>query len=225
MRPAVSVTAALLIPALGLTGCEGLDYSARAEGTGIQVIGAVVVVAKYRASQRQKAIAEEQARRAFVELALEPAYEARAKKLKRQVASSRPRPRTAGTSAPDPQADARAELAALMASWKQTATSYTHGRYAGDFAVPGADGTAQAEVSFPRLSESQVLAASAAYVPRYLAVSVPAERTVAGARASVMLWDTQAHRLASDTVYALDRTPSASRSTEIDSLKVLYAGQ
>jgi hypothetical protein len=229
MRPAISLTVAVLLPALGGAGCEGLDLSAKGEGTGIQVIGAVVVVAKYRASQRQKAIAEEQARRAFVDLALEPAYEARAKKLKRQVGSGRapagPSAGTTGTTAPDPQAAARAELAALMASWKETASNYTHGRYAGDFAAPGADAPDQAAVTFPRLSESQVLAASASYVPRYLAVSVPAEQAVAGARASVMLWDTRMHRLASDTVYALDRTPSATKPTEIDSLKVLYAGQ
>ena len=78
---------------------------------------------------------------------------------------------------------------------------------------------------FPRLSESQVLAASAAYVPRYLAVSVPPEQQIAGAKSSVMLWDTRTHALASDTVYALDRTPSAEKPTEIDSMKVLYAAE
>jgi hypothetical protein len=41
----------------------------------------------------------------------------------------------------------------------------------------------------------------------------------------VMLWDTRTHALASDTVYALDRTLSAEKPTEIDSMKVLYAGE
>jgi hypothetical protein len=227
MRPLLSTTAALLIPAIFCAGCEALDTSARGEGTGIQIIGAVVVLAKYRASQRQKAVAENEARRAFVKLALEPAYEARAKKLRREVASSRkpPAPRTGKPAEPDPSAKARAELASLTASWRETAASYTQGKYAGDFSAPGAESRSQTAVAFPRLSESQVLAASAAYVPRYLAVSVPPEQQVAGARSSVMLWDTRTHALASDTVYALDRTLSAEKPTEIDSMKVLYAGE
>jgi hypothetical protein len=226
-RRAFSATAVVLVPAIFCAGCEGLDTSARAEGTGIQIIGAVIVLAKYRASQRQKAVAENEARRAFVKLALEPAYEARAKKLKREVASARkpPRPRPAGAPEPDPSTNARAELAALTASWRETAKSYTQGGYAGDFSAPELGSTSPTAVNFPRLSESQVLAASAAYIPRYLAVSVPPEQSIAGAKDAVMLWDTRTHALASDTVYALDRTPTTAKPTEIDSMKVLYAGQ
>lgn len=229
MRQLYSATAAVLIPALFATGCASLDTSARAEGTGIQVIGAIVVLAKYQASEKQKAAAESRARQAFVEHALQPAYQARAKKLKSLAASSPSRPRAhSGTapatpSPPDPAAQATAELAALSASWKDAAARFTGGGdYADDFAVPGLSQQTTAAVSFPKLSDSDVLAASAAYVPRYLAVSVPAEQAVPGSKATVMLWDTRSHRLASDTVYALDRTPPESKRSKIDGLEVQF---
>jgi len=59
-----------------LSGCEGLDYSASAEGTGVQVIGAIVVLARYHANARQKAVAEQRGRAAVVRYA-KPAYEKR----------------------------------------------------------------------------------------------------------------------------------------------------
>ena len=34
---------------LAMAGCEGLHYSAAGEGTGFQIIGALVVLAKYHA--------------------------------------------------------------------------------------------------------------------------------------------------------------------------------
>ena len=48
----------------------------RAEGTGVQIIGAVVVLARYRASAHQKAVAEQHARAAVVQAA-KPAYQKR----------------------------------------------------------------------------------------------------------------------------------------------------
>ena len=231
MRRFCPVIAALLLPVMPFTGCAGLDTSARAEGTGIQIIGAIVVLAKYQASQSQKVIAEQRARQAFVERALKPAYEERAKKLRKTAAAAPLRPRRTASSSmvsskpPQPTAAdrARAELAALSSSWKSVAERYTQGRgNTADFAVPGTVGGEVALVDFPKVSESNILAASAAYVPRYLAVPVPAGPAVPGAKETVMLWDTRAHRLASDTVYALDRTPPESKPAKIDGLAVQY---
>ncbi len=56
-----------------LTGCEGLDYSARGEGTGVQIVGAIVVLAKYHASAHQKAVAEQKARTAVAQY-VRPVY-------------------------------------------------------------------------------------------------------------------------------------------------------
>ncbi|TLD69541.1 hypothetical protein FEM03_16405 [Phragmitibacter flavus] len=103
-------------PCLCLTSCEGLDYSAGAEGTGVQLLGAVVVLAKYRASERQKAIAEEKAR-AVVARMVKPAYVERraqvtsnsAKKIQstqktydKKIATARPA-KTASKAEPKPK--------------------------------------------------------------------------------------------------------------------------
>ncbi|MFN0128954.1 MAG: hypothetical protein ACKV19_19960 [Verrucomicrobiales bacterium] len=226
MRPVYTTAAALLIPAIFSSGCASLQTSASQEGTGIQVVGAIVVLAKYQASQRQKETAEARARQAFVERALRPAYVAKTKKLK-AIANSSPRrpPTPAGgkPAAPDRAALARAELATLSAAWQSTAASYSGGgSYASDFSVPKLEEDATAAVNFPKLSESDVLVASAAFVPRYLAVSVPSDRAVPGARETVMLWDTRAHQLASDTVYALDRTPPTNKPSRIDGREVQF---
>lgn len=231
MRPILPATVALLIPALFCTGCGAIDVSAKTEGTGIQIIGAIRVLMQYKASQNQVVIAEARARRAYVEVAMKPAFEERAKKLRKTAASRpmSPRKPSGGVAAdrtpepPDPSAQARAELAALAASFRSAATSVTQGRYAGDFSVPGVDAADTAAVGFTKLSESQVMAASASYVPPLIAVSVPAEQSVPGSKAAVMLWDTRADRLASDTVYALDRTPTAGKPAEIDNQKALFA--
>lgn len=219
-----------MLPAFFCAGCAGLDVSARGEGTGIQVIGAIVVVAKYQASGRQKAVAEEKARRAYVDLAMKPAYEAKAKKL-RKTAGKPPSHPPGSTASTDSQtakdqesARAREELAALAGSWRKTAASITNGKYAGDFATGSSMPSESGLTAFTPMSESQVMADSAAYLPKYLAVSVPADQSVAGSKASVMLWDTRSNRLASDTVYALDRVPTAGKPTEIDNQKVLFAG-
>lgn len=226
MHPVYSMAAALLIPAIFSSGCASLQTSASQEGTGIQIVGAIVVLAKYQASQRQKEAAEARARQAFVERALRPAYAAKTKKLK-AIANSSPRrpPAPAGSNPapPDRAAQARAELAALSAAWQKTAASYSgSGSYAADFSLPRLEEDSTAAVSFPKLSESDVLVASAAFVPRYLAVSVPSDRPVPGARETVMLWDTRTHQLASDTVYALDRTPPTTKPSVIDGREVQF---
>ncbi len=224
MRPLLPLVVAMLLPALFSAGCAGLDTTAKAEGTGIQIVGAIVVLAKYRASQNQIQIAETRARRAFVELAMKPAYESRVRKLKKIAATpGKAKPAAPGKpAAPDPAAIARAELASLTASWNRATREVTRGAYAGDFATPSFTNSATTVVNFPKMSDSQVLAASASYVPRFIAVSVPAEQSVAGSKASVMLWDTRTNRIASDTVYALDRTPPVNKPSEIDRQKVLF---
>jgi hypothetical protein len=251
MKPLSAFTAVLLVPAIFVSGCSSLEQAgqmtASKEGTGVQIFGAIVVLSKYKASQNQIAIAETKARRAFVDLALKPAYEARAKKL-RKLASAPSRPRSSRpvgvarnseggarnqvqrpdleeSSQPDSAMQARAELAAISSSWKEVANQVTNGKYAPDFDAGISRDGETAALNFPKVSESQVLASSAAYVPRYIAVSVPAEKEVPGSKAAVMLWDTQSSQLASDTVYALDRTPPTSKSSEIDDKQVQYAAE
>lgn len=73
---------------VSMTGCEGLDYSAQAEGTGIQIVGAIVVLAKYHASEKQKQIATQRAREAVTEI-VAPVY-----KQKRTVVRTDARKKT-----------------------------------------------------------------------------------------------------------------------------------
>lgn len=234
MRIPRFLVSAVILPSLFCSGCGGLDLSARGEGTGIQIVGAIVVLAKYKASGRQKAIAEEKARRAYVDLAMKPAYEAKAKKLRRVAGKPTVRPSSGASSTASQTAKnlksarARGELAALAGSWRKTAASITNGKYAGDFATDGGSSSMPSEsalAAFTPMSESQVMADSAAYLPKYLAVPVPADQSVAGSKSSVMLWDPRANRLASDTVYVLDRVPTGDKPTEIDNQKVLFAGR
>ena len=250
MKPLSAFTAFLLVPAIFVSGCSSLEQAgqmaASKEGTGIQIFGAIVVLSKYQASQNQIAIAETKARRAFVDLALKPAYEARAKKLRKVAASSparssskpavtrKPEGRSSNqvrrssdveSRQPEASVQARAELAAISTSWREVANQITNGKYAPDFDAGVSSNSETAALDFPKVSESQVLASSAAYIPRYIAVSVPAEKAVPGSRAAVMLWDTQSSQLASDTVYALDRTPPSGKSSEIDDKKVQYAAE
>ena len=255
MKSLHAFTATLLVPAIFVAGCSSLEQAgqmaASKEGTGVQIFGAIVVLSKYKASQNQIAIAETRARRAFVDLALKPAYEARTQNLRKIAASSPPggsrkptvtrkavtrkvvdrplghanRAQAEESSQPDAADQARAELASISASWREAADQVTNGKYAPDFDAGVSGGAETAALDFPKVSESQVLASSAAYVPRYIAVSVPAEKAVPGSRAAVMLWDTQSSQLASDTVYALDRTPPSGKSSEIDDKKVQYAAE
>lgn len=69
---------ALLLAGGGLllTGCQGLDFSAAGEGAGVQIIGAVVVLARYRATAQQRAVAEKRTRE-LVAAAVRPAYQNR----------------------------------------------------------------------------------------------------------------------------------------------------
>jgi hypothetical protein len=214
---------------LALPGCDtvqGLDTSARAEGTGIQIVGAIIVLAKYRASQRQKTIAEQKSRRAFVDRAMRPALAAAKKKVQTrrqtQVAEVQQKlsadPARREQALADLQRTAERELASLETSWRETAARYTGGTYTADFAVQKTGGT----VAFASVKDSEVLTASAAYVPRYLAVAVPGERAVARAAASVMFWDAQSHRLASEDVYAVDREPNVGELAKFDNICAEY---
>jgi hypothetical protein len=214
---------------LVLPGCESLqalDTSARGEGTGIQIVGAIIVLAKYRASQRQRSIAEQKSRRAFVDRAMRPALAAEKKKVqtRRQSQIAEVKRKLSADPARQKQEVATREremareLASLDTSWRETAARYTGGAYTADFVVHKASGP----VAVASVRDSEVLTASAAYVPRYLAVSVPAEKAVARAAASVMFWDAQSHRLASDDVYAVSREPKIGEVAKFDDISAEY---
>jgi hypothetical protein len=231
---------------LFLTGCEGLDYSARAEGTGVQIIGAVIVLARYRASPQQKAVAEQHARAAVVQAA-KPAYEKRRAKLhavsrtriaatqrdydKRISAVSRAQPDTSAADASAElrrrleqekeealaklQADAERELASVDTAWRSLGAA----EHSVEIDAPP-PGPAGAVPTASTRDEEALLASANAQLPRYLAVPVPAQGIPAerGAKATIMLWDTRAQRLASEDVLVLDREVSPGVAVNVDGL-------
>jgi hypothetical protein len=212
-----------------LAGCEGLDLSAEGEGTGIQVVTALTILAKYRANQTQRAAAEQAARRAFVALAMKPAMQKESRELHRKIAAAPP----ATPAAPAPpvggaisKVETKAvDEAAFAAAWKNTADSYQKfgdpGR--GEVAMPASKGG----IAFAPLSSRQILTASSAHAPNYLAVSVPRQGipTESGAAEVVMLWDARRRQLAGDTAYAIKERPKEGRKVKIDGVAAVYVGQ
>lgn len=232
-----------------MTGCKGLDYSARAEGTGVQIIGAIVVLAKYHASTHQKAVAEQQARAAFV-AAAKPAYEKRRVTVKldsvkrvekverdyeKRITRARSAPAAGGaTKTADTaqleqekkqaienlQAEAAAELASVDSAWRSLGG-------ATDRSVASADTAATGSVPTASTRDREALIASAgAHLPAYIAVPVPAQGVAAeqGGKAIVMLWDTRRQRLASDDVLVLDRKPAVGVDARVDGVTARFAG-
>jgi hypothetical protein len=207
---------------LVLPACEALqrlDTSAAAEGTGVQFTGLIKVLATYRASPRQQVVAQETARKAFVDRGMRPALAEAKKKarVRHQKQEAVARRETAGDPVKQQQAVAQVqqtaanELAAIDSSWQDAASRYTGGKYTADFAAT----KPTAVVAFAPIRESEILTASAQYVPRHFAVSVPAERAVAGAAAHVMFHDTRANQLAKNDVYAVDREPPSGKIAQI----------
>lgn len=235
-----------------MTGCEGLDYSARAEGTGVQIIGAIVVLAKYRASQHQKAVAEQKARQTFV-TAARPAYEKRRVTVKlnsikrvekteddyaRRIAKAknetplaaaapgRPAPAVAQLEQEKQQTieKLQAEAAAELASVDSAWRSLGG---SADHSVGSADSTPSDMVPTASTRDREAIIASAsAHLPAYIAVPVPAQGIAAeqGGKAIVMLWDTRRQRLASDDVLVLDRKPAVGVDAKVEGVTARFAG-
>jgi transketolase len=232
-----------------MTGCKGLDYSARGEGTGVQIIGAIVVLAKYHASQHQKEVAEQKARAAYVAVA-KPAYEKRRATVKQESGKriaraerdytkriAQARSQTPAVAAPGKIAAAsqieqekeqaleklRAEAAAELAS---VDTAYRSLGGTTDHSAGSADVTPTASIPGASTRDREALVASAsAHLPAYIAVPVPAQGIGAeqGGKAIVMLWDTRRQRLASDQVLVLDRRPAVGTDAKVDGMTARFA--
>lgn len=196
------------------TGCAGLDYSAQGEGTGVQILGGVIVLAKYHASAKQKAIAEQQAR-AVVARAAKPAHDKRragvhadsAKKIEatrrdydtRISALSKTQPAAHGSVAAD-------EVRRLQQEKEQTLARL------------------QADADRSMNDEEASQASAREHLPHYIAVPVPPQEIAAeqGAKATIMVWDTRLQRLASENVLVLDRQISNGVDVKADGITARY---
>jgi len=236
---------ALTLP-VWFAGCDTLDQldqSARAEGTGVQIFGAITVIARYHASASQTRIAEDRAGKAYVEQALKPAYEKRKRSLesaakekardtertyRKKIARAR-----VGERAKIEQERARelvrvkeesaAAIATASASWYKEASAVAGAGFAGQLQTPASGQIAYASLTGER---NLLLAQAASYLPRYIAVSVPPAGASAEARAadSVMIWDTERRQLANNEVLVIDRKPKTGKITDFGGISAAYTG-
>ena len=248
-------TTALGGSAVYLTGCEGLDYSARSEGTGIQIIGAIVILARYKASQSQQNVAQVRAAKAYVEVAVKPAYkkqevalkkkestaQATAKKrvdtvrksYEKKIAAVRNDPaKTQAVTAEREQVVARETAEATKSveeatkELRELGNTYAMVSQGVDFAVRRNDAS-QAVNEFSRFRNSGLMVAAAGYAPSYLAVAVPRQNVPAEAKGAetLMVWDTKRQALASDDVLVVDRRPATGAQAKLDGRSVTFAGE
>lgn len=235
-----------------LSGCEGLDYSARSEGTGFQIVGAIVVLAKYHASSRQKAEAEERARKVLLHAATPELERRRAaagaesrkkiasveKEYNRRISEAQRAVITKGS----PESTA-ASVAELEAERKRTLDKLESERAADEAArqrefaalagLPS-HGLRMTETS-PAPGDSVPLASTrdteamassaAAHLPKYIAVSVQPQGIPAeqGGKSLIMLWDTRRGRLVDGDVRVLDRTLRDGVDFKVENLKARFA--
>jgi hypothetical protein len=185
--------------AIFMTGCEGLDFSARSEGTGVQVIGAIVVLAKYKANAHQKAVAMENAHAALV-AAAKPVYEKR-RILVRDEAKKK-------IAAAERQYARNHEL-------KQATVAKIEAEKAAQIAKLDVEEKSPAVQPRPIPNADQ-----------FIAVKVPPQHVPEeeGGKATYMLYDTHRQQLASDDVFVLSRDPRDRSVVKVNGISARVAG-
>ena len=125
VRRALSRTA--LLGFLFLFGCSGMpsyeamfDPSPEAEGTGIVgtgVVRAIVIIAKYQASERQRRVAEERARAAYARMVQERKVSVETPSQGGQRAQTKPKKKLPRYIAVDTEPDARSKGKKAIMLW------------------------------------------------------------------------------------------------------------
>jgi len=212
-----------------ITGCEGLDYSARSEGTGIQIVGAIVVLAKYKADAHQKAVAEAEARAAYA-AAVRPVYEKRRAKVHaesqaRIADTERAYARKIEAVRVVPQNDASATASAAQL---HAAKEAELAKLKADEAAKIAALEAAVKPEPTRRSSARPIPSTddlAASVPQFIAVPVPPRRVPEeqGGKATYMLYDTHRQTLASDDVFVLNRDIRNQATVDLGGVKASVA--
>ena len=111
-----------------LQGCQGLaELEKMPEGTGVQIVGSVVFLAKYRATATQQAQARQKGAQVYISKGLKPAAQAKLKAIKS--------PATARDAPPEKRAAdmklVEAERTAVKASYYSEVRKRTGGRVPG----------------------------------------------------------------------------------------------
>jgi hypothetical protein len=263
VRTTTALVAAGACVAISITGCADLEksdfarstgmFSASQEGTGFQIIGAVVVLAKYHASKHQIAVAEEQARKATLRF-VKPHYEQRRataqsasrkkiadtekdydRRIARSQSSGTPAQPPATGTPPAAELEAekakalekiRADAAAELAALDREWRSLA-GMPSRGLKMEKAPETPAGGVPLASTRDREALIASAsAHLPKYIAVAVPRQGIAAeqGGESTIMLWDSRKQRLVASEVLVLNRTPRDGVNLRVDGVTAQFAG-
>jgi hypothetical protein len=190
--------------AMLITGCKTAALVGAIAGASAGTV-AIVVIAKYKADERQKAAAEQQARIATVALAAHSVS-----KRHRSRARAESKKRNAET------ADQSNEAGATKPGTTDTASVGQP-----QPAQPGAP----SNTARPIPSAEEMEEALAHRLPAYLAVPVPRQQIAAEERgqATYMLWDTHRQQLVTDDVYVLKHDVRDGATVKLNGLKAQVA--
>lgn len=224
----VGCVAAVAAGTFLVAGCKTAAVVGAVAGAGT----VAVVIAKYKASAEQKALAEQRAR-SVVAQAVKPHLDQKRAKaqataqkkianIEKDYARRVSKKGDAATAAhldaekqqavAKVQADTNAELAVLDREWQSLGGAST--------VAPKADAAPQvpAAPQYASLDDREMRDASAAaHLPKYLAVSVPLQGVAEerNGKGAVMLWDTRRNQLVNDSVYVLKRELQDGRTVKI----------
>jgi outer membrane biosynthesis protein TonB len=213
----IRFVALLVCAALPFAGCAGVqfselfDESAAAEGTGIQgssLVRAVVILATHDATARQRAVAEQNARRAVAKMqadiaksapAPRPKSKPKAKPKTTSVAKrTEPKPKTKAAPGPEPRAKAKAQVAKVEPP-------------------PAPEPEPEPEPAPPPAPKKKL--------PRVIAVATEKdEKTAPGTKRAVMLFDTHAGQIIGNKVYDIEAEPSRGEEVRFETHAASYIG-
>ena len=213
--------ALLICASLAFSGCGSMppysalfDTSPEAEGTGIVGVGlvrAVVIIAKYQATERQRQVATQRAR------AVTRKLQARAEPVVKKRAP------ISMKSAPKAQAKT-AKPAKTRIAAEEPSPSPREEPAAPRKAPPIVPMTPAVEEEEPAPEPPPVKKQAAKKrLPRYIAVDTEPDARSKGGR-SVMIWDTQAEAIVGNNVYDVATPPRMLETVKFETYSAEYVG-
>ena len=216
--------ALLTCAALAFAGCSNMppysalfDTSPEAEGTGIVGVGlvrAVVIIAKYQATERQRQVATQRGRAASRKL------------IARAEAAERPVPKKrapiAKKTVPKAQAKAAKPVKTRVAAIDEPTSSREKAepRKTQPIVVETPAEPEEAPVQGEAPVEKKPVKKK---LPRYIAVDTEPDARSKGSK-SVMIWDTQAEAIVGNNVYDVATPPRMLETVKFETYSAEYVG-
>lgn len=215
--------ALFVVPSLFWTGCgetppfEALfDDSPEALGTGITGVGlvrAVVIIAKYQATKRQREVAEQRARRAYARLKAEASAETPSRRPSAPAKKKTTTAKAPSKTTPEKPATEKKTSGAPTRKKTPEAPSRT-AETAPETERPAERETAPEPAPKPKPRKK---------IPRYIAVDTEPDERSQGAK-SVMLWDTYSQQIVGNNVYDIEVAPQMLKTAKFETFAAQYVG-